>query len=681
MTMVELARAVGTPIELCLPVGAILHLPGDDDAGTGVFVVRGVVQRNACAHHAVAKQDVQPAVVEVGSQLLLVASLTAHADSSATCRIELEPTVPLRHDTHTIARCLDVLHEVVDRAQWQARKRLLDATTYALVGIPCLTSREGCLELTEGDDFVAGIMWHLCMAFSIGCLHARTHHGVVQHAVQGLVHHLSELGRRQHVAHLGQRRNLSFHCVVDLHDGLLAVAQCLQGSLHRVLGLGSHQQLLDDGHHALGETIIDHTDRFLGQRDIGFEPTPLTQHFLGIDGLEVGFDEALLEVVDVLHNLNHCIVSPLSTSDGILVTCDTQLAHHTTHVALPARHAARLGQSLGQLLLQDGTAICHDADELFGSDLGIAYRRLEGIEGHGRRILGVGGRRIAHSPCQLDSFAEETAYVACIAACIVAFVHQQVRTFYHITHAGGLPVDLLAAHQLRIGQHQKVVTLRQPARLMELRHLVLRRQGIHHLTLGIGHLRLMVGVEDKGAQCPAPDVIQVTIHIRKEQRTFGHIDGDPAFSQRPLDQSRQLTPLAHACHVAQDEAASPPHLEDGHRHAIDLLGTQYALHLVDGGIAKLLAHPTVHRPLLLLNLLEHILYSSGHAHRNHRSDAPACTIWLIGHRVGHLHLLHLVVFWLHSVVVLWVLVNRFFVHAAKISPGCYQHWYTSVNLS
>ena len=170
-------------------------------------------------------------------------------------------------------------------------------------------------------------------------------------------------------------------------------------------------------------------------------------------------------------------------------------------------------------------------NELIGTNLGIADGRLERIERHRRRVLGVGSRRVAHTTGLLNGFAKETAYIARVSARIVTFVHQEIRILNEITHACDLPVGALTAHQLRIGQHQEVVALGQRTVHTEVLHLATCRQVIHHISLEVGYLCLTVGIEDEGAQEPAADVVQVAIHIGEEQRTLGHIDGYPALQQ------------------------------------------------------------------------------------------------------------------------------------------------------
>ena len=102
---------------------------------------------------------------------------------------------------------------------------------------------------------------------------------------------------------------------------------------------------VDDAKDAVSRLV--NPDCFLRQGDVGLDSAQPTQLFLGIDGLEVRFDETLLEVVEVLHNLDHIIVASLPAGNSILVAGDAQFAHHAAHVAFSARHAARLGQSLG----------------------------------------------------------------------------------------------------------------------------------------------------------------------------------------------------------------------------------------------------------------------------------------------------------------------------------------------
>ena len=44
MAMIELARTVGTSVELCLSVGAVLQFPSDDDALTHILELRTIVE-------------------------------------------------------------------------------------------------------------------------------------------------------------------------------------------------------------------------------------------------------------------------------------------------------------------------------------------------------------------------------------------------------------------------------------------------------------------------------------------------------------------------------------------------------------------------------------------------------------------------------------------------------------
>ena len=170
-------------------------------------------------------------------------------------------------------------------------------------------------------------------------------------------------------------------------------------------------------------------------------------------------------------------------------------------------------------------------NELIGTNLGITDGRLERIERHGRRILGVGSRRVAHATGLLNSFAKETPNVARISTCIVTFVHQEIRILYEIAHTRDFPVGALTTHQLRIGQHQEVVALGQCTVHTEVLHLATCRQVIHQIAFKVGDLSLAVGIENKGTQEPAADVVQVAIHIREEQRSLGHIHGYPSLQQ------------------------------------------------------------------------------------------------------------------------------------------------------
>ena len=116
------------------------------------------------------------------------------------------------------------------------------------------------------------------------------------------------------------------------------------------------------------------------------------QYLLGIDCLEIWIDETLLKIIEVLHDFDYRIVATSTPRSGIVIGSDPQFAYHAAHIAFTTRHTARFSQALGQFLLQNRAAMFDNLNELIGTNLGITDGRLERIERHGRRILGVGSR-------------------------------------------------------------------------------------------------------------------------------------------------------------------------------------------------------------------------------------------------------------------------------------------------
>ena len=241
MAMVKLARTVGTTVELRLSVGAILEFPSDDDALTRIFELGAVVERDACAHHAVAEQHVNLSVVEVGSQSLLVAGFASHAGGTIVIVVQLQSEVTLGQDAHAISRLLDALHKVIDWAERQSGQRPVDATADALICLQCLTTGEGGIDFVDANDVVALVVRCTFLLSNIAWLNARTCHTVAEHTAQTPVQHQCEFGRRQHVTHLGETCELGLHRMIDLHDGFLSASQHIECGLHGILCLGSHQ--------------------------------------------------------------------------------------------------------------------------------------------------------------------------------------------------------------------------------------------------------------------------------------------------------------------------------------------------------------------------------------------------------------------------------------------------------
>ena len=174
--------------------------------------------------------------------------------------------MPLSQNSYAVSCLLYALHEIINRAERQTGQRPVDTPTDALVGLQYLTSGECSIEFVDADHIVALVVGSTLLLSNITRLNARTCHTVAEHSVQAPAQHQCKFGRRQHVTHLGETCDLGFHRMIDLHDGFLSASKHLEGSLHGILSLGGHQQLLDDGCHSRGETIIYHIDGIFVQR-------------------------------------------------------------------------------------------------------------------------------------------------------------------------------------------------------------------------------------------------------------------------------------------------------------------------------------------------------------------------------------------------------------------------------